>query len=237
MPLFYNLPYVVMSSILIVASINLLELGEIIFLWRARAWVELALLFITASVSFIFNAQTGLLLSIVISIFIVMKHTSEPRAQVLGRIPGSNKFKDRRQFPEAVPVPGMLILRLRESIYFANMNMLKKKLWELEQLGGLWKDDPAASHPPHILIRTVIIDFKHVPTVDPSSAQILMEMIDQYRKRGVQMYFARLQEAHQVLFERCGLIGLVGPENIFSSVSLAVNALEDRGFGSSGESS
>jgi hypothetical protein len=41
------------------------------------------------------------------------------------------------QFPEAVPVPGIMILRIEEALTFTNMSMLKEMMWRLEQLGNI----------------------------------------------------------------------------------------------------
>eukprot|EP00026_Physarum_polycephalum_P010670 Phypoly_transcript_10839.p1 GENE.Phypoly_transcript_10839~~Phypoly_transcript_10839.p1 ORF type:complete len:414 (+),score=66.40 Phypoly_transcript_10839:25-1242(+) len=224
MPVFKYLPLAVNSSILVMAGIGLLDFADIIFLWKVRAWVDLILLTMTALVTFIFSASVGLLISVGASVFIVIKQTSIPRVLVLGQVPETKKFKDIDQFPEAIAVSGMMLLRIEEALTFTNVNMLKEMMWRLEQLGKITAHptDPYSSN----RINYIILDIKNVPTVDPSATQILVEMVGHYKARQVRLCFAHLQNKHKELFLRSGLIQTVGPENIFPNIATAVDHLQ-----------
>jgi len=127
------------------------------------------------------------------------------------------------QFPEAVAIPGMMLLGIEETLTFTNVNMLKEMMWRLEQLGKIsaHPTDPFTSN----RINFIVLDVKNVPTVDPSAIQILVEMVGHYKARQVKFCFSHLQNKHKELFLRSGLIQAVGPENIFQSISSAVEHL------------
>lgn len=223
MPVFEYLPKVVTNGILVVAGIGLLEWEDIHFLWHAHAWYDLSLLVITCLATFLFGVEIGLLLSIGASIFIVIKHTSVPRVKVLGRIPNTEKYKDVTQYEDAERIKGILLLRIEESLYFANMNMLKEMLWRLEQLGDIQAHptDPSVNDN----ITSIVLDIGAVPKIDAPSIQILMEMVKQYKERDIIFCFAKLRDHHKEAFLRTGLLQLVGPNNFFTSIHEAIRHL------------
>lgn len=56
-PLFFYLPKVVLASIIIVAATGLVELEDIVFLWKVRAFKSLALLAVTFFLTILFGVE------------------------------------------------------------------------------------------------------------------------------------------------------------------------------------
>ncbi len=56
-------------------------------------------------------------------------------------------------------IPGLLLLKVEEALYFTNMNMLKEMLWRLEQLGDMQAHptDPSSSEK----ITAVVLGISH----------------------------------------------------------------------------
>ena len=76
LPLFYYLPRPVCSSIIVVAALGLIELHDFIFIWKLRAWNDLGLLSLTFFSTLFFSIQVGTIISVVVSLILVVKHTT-----------------------------------------------------------------------------------------------------------------------------------------------------------------
>jgi len=84
-PIMYFLPRVTMSAIIIVAAYSLFEIHDMLFLWRVRAWKELALLVGTFLVTLGLGVDTGIFIGVGISLLLVVAHTTVPHITILGK--------------------------------------------------------------------------------------------------------------------------------------------------------
>ena len=62
-----------------------------------------------------------------------------------------------------------------------------------------------------------------VLSIDASGAQILLETVEQYVHRQVGLYFVHA-EPHRALFERVGILDLIGPSHMAGSVKAALDS-------------
>jgi len=135
-PLFYYLPKVVMAAIIMVAATGLIELEDIIFMAKVRAYRDIFLFFLTFFLTIFLGIDQGIFISIGISVFLVIKHTTVPHVTVLGRVGDTNKYKDVSTHPDAHLTPGVLIVRIEEALYFANVTQVKELFARIERLGS-----------------------------------------------------------------------------------------------------
>lgn len=111
---------------------------------RMRAWVDLALMFLTFFLSIVWNVEVGIVVSVIISLLLVVHRSSRTRMTILvsfiplhsplldvelmlpqGRIPGTTRWKPITDNPEAMEdVPGALIVRLRENLHFGALGVI-----------------------------------------------------------------------------------------------------------------
>jgi MFS superfamily sulfate permease-like transporter len=132
-PLFYFLPLVSMAAIIFVAAFGLLEVHEAVFLWKTKSWTDLIQFTIALLATFILEVELGILISVGMCIFLVLKHSSAPHTySVLGRIPYTQNYKDVSKFPDAERIPGILLIRVDEVLYFANISNFKQLLQDIE---------------------------------------------------------------------------------------------------------
>ena len=165
LPLFYYLPRAVTAAIVINAAINLIDFKDCAYIIRMHAIMD-GLLLILTFVATIFGLEVGLSISIGASMLLVLKHTALPRLSVLGRISGTDQFADIAAFPEAVPVEGLLILKIEEPLYFANTGQIKDLLRRIEILGDR-NAHPSEQRPFRLpSVTAVIFDLKAMPTID-----------------------------------------------------------------------
>lgn len=178
-----------MASIIVVASIGLLSVEEVLFLIRVRAWRDLGLAALTFVLTIFLGVELGIGISIAISVLFVLKHSSVPGVILLGRVPGSTKFRDVALFKDAELQNGFIVVRIDESLYFANVGQLQSVLDRLERFGA-----PHA-HPSEVekekTLKGVIIHISNVTEIDASALESLKHTMDDYRKRKICVGFVK----------------------------------------------
>nr|7V73_A Chain A, Prestin [Homo sapiens]7V74_A Chain A, prestin [Homo sapiens]7V75_A Chain A, prestin [Homo sapiens] len=127
-PLFYYLPKAVLAAIIIVNLKGLLmQFKDAPKLWKVDKLDFLIWLVTFLGVVFL-SVEIGLLVGVGFSLLTVLLRTQRPRTSVLGRIPGTDIYRDVKQYPEAEEVPGVKIFRIDSPIYFANSEYFKERL-------------------------------------------------------------------------------------------------------------
>jgi MFS superfamily sulfate permease-like transporter len=63
------------------------------------------LLAITFATTIALGIELGLLIGLGISVFLIIQHTAFPHIALLGRVPGTDKYRDIALFKEATTIP------------------------------------------------------------------------------------------------------------------------------------
>ncbi|KND87061.1 putative sulfate transporter [Tolypocladium ophioglossoides CBS 100239] len=222
LPEFYYLPKPVLSSMISVVAWSLIEEAphDILFFVRIHGWKELSLMAIICLSTIFYSLTLGMALGVGLSVLLVIKHSTRPRIQILGRIPGTNRFENAEADGSSLEfIEGCLIVKIPEPLTFANTGELKARLRRLELYGT------SEAHPALPRIRSqesnrnVIFDIHGVTSMDGSGTQVLEEIVRSYRERGVRVFFSRgpSRRNHPVwhLMERSGIVALCGGESHF----------------------
>ncbi|KAK7416832.1 hypothetical protein QQZ08_011855 [Neonectria magnoliae] len=222
LPYFYYLPKPVLSAMISVVAWSLIEEAphDISFFLRIRGWSELGMMALIFFATMFYSLTLGMTLGIGLSMLLVIKHSTRPRIQILGRIPGTNRFDDAEgEHNTLESVEGCLIVKIPEPLTFANTGELKSRLRRLE-LYGTSKAHPAL---PRLRSqdsnRNVIFDIHGVSSMDGSGTQVLEEIVRNYHDRGVRVFFSRgpTRRDHPVwrLMVSSGIVELAGGESHF----------------------
>jgi MFS superfamily sulfate permease-like transporter len=189
------------------------------------AWVDMALMSLTFFFSIIWNVEVGIVVSLIISLLLVVHRSSKTRMTILGRIPGTDKWKPINENPEAEEsVPGVLIVRLRENLDFANTAQLKERLRRLE-LYGVEQTHPS-EEPRRAQANELVFHMADVETCDASAVLILYELFETYKARGVGLYITHLRAGPRQMFARAGVMELLGEYAFFDNVADAIAYIE-----------
>eukprot|EP01119_Soliformovum_irregulare_P015074 TRINITY_DN4198_c0_g1_i1.p1 TRINITY_DN4198_c0_g1~~TRINITY_DN4198_c0_g1_i1.p1 ORF type:complete len:689 (-),score=174.37 TRINITY_DN4198_c0_g1_i1:43-2109(-) len=226
LPVFQMLPKVTMASIIMVAALALIETEEIRFLIKIRAIKDLVLTALTLLVTVILGVEVGLTTAIILSLFFIVKQSTMPTVTLRSRIPDTEQFHDLKVFKDinifdekkdwfykTVDQKGFMILRIEDSLYFANISSLKALLRKLEQ----------ASQTP---LSAVVLELKNVTNFDTSALQVLKEIVEEYHERHVSVCLVKLKPENQRLFFSSGILDLVGTDHVFSKTNDAISFLE-----------
>ncbi|KIH90987.1 hypothetical protein SPBR_01477 [Sporothrix brasiliensis 5110] len=218
LPYFYYLPKPVLCSMISVVAWSLIEEApsDISFFLRIHAWPEIGLMFIIVLATIFYSLNLGIAIGIGLSLLQVIRHATRPRIQILGRIPGTQRFENAEDHPERLEfIEGCLIVKIPEPLTFANTGELKTRLRRLELYGT------SRAHPALPRLRreehnrNVIFDIHGVTSMDGSGTQVLEEIVRAYRDRGVRVFFSRgPDKAHDVWqqMELSGIVDLIGGE-------------------------
>ncbi|KAK4151704.1 sulfate transporter family-domain-containing protein [Chaetomidium leptoderma] len=214
-------PKPVMSSLISVVAWSLIEEipHDVSFFLKLHAWQELGLMTIIVVATIFFSLSFGMAIGVGLSLLQVIRHATRPRIQILGRIPGTNRFENAETNLECLEfIEGCLIVKIPEPLTFANTGELKTRLRRLE-LYGSSKAHPAL---PRLMRenwnRNIIFDIHGVTSLDGSGTQVLEEIVRDYRQRGVRIFFSRgpgYDSKIGRLLRRSGIIDLAGGEHHF----------------------
>jgi sulfate permease, SulP family len=155
----------------------------------------------------ILGILNGLLAAIVFSIAMLLRSLARPRLSVLGRV-GAHDYVAIDRFPGAVTVPGMLVLRPEEPLFFANAEPL------LAQVRQQILAAPAT--------KLVVMSLEETPDLDSTALEALGEFSDWLKGRGMQLRLARLKDRARDGLARANLPLLPASALDYSSVDDAV---------------
>ncbi|KAK3112763.1 hypothetical protein LTR53_010623 [Teratosphaeriaceae sp. CCFEE 6253] len=237
LPYFYYIPKATLSAMISVVAYSLIEEAphDLHFFWKISGYSELALMLLIFLTTFLWNLRIGITVGIGLSLLRLLKHSTRPRIQILGRVPDTNpvEFENAERVDGDVEVefvPHCLIVKIPEPLTFANTGSLKDRLRRLEDHGT------SAAHPALPRVRrpehnqNLIFDVHGVTSLDPAASQVLLEIVQGYIERGTRVWFCRVPGRRTEvwrLLNVTGIVDLVGGEAHFlRGVNEALRATE-----------
>jgi SulP family sulfate permease len=163
----------------------------------------------------VIGVMPGLLLGIVASILLFITLNTRPYTAILGRLPNTNIFRNVEHFPEAETIPGLVILRIDASLYFANVVFLKERLHEI--CDGYEGE-----------LQALILDASAVNDLDSSADTALHQLSDEFKKKGITFYIAGVKAPVREVMRRSGLYSALGGDHFFFTIDAAVRRFQER---------
>ena len=124
------------------------------------------------------GVEAGILLGVALSLGTLVWRSSHPHMAVVGRVPGTEHFRnvDRHQ---VVTEPGLVAVRVDESLYFANASVLQ------DRIEALVHANPAARH--------VLLVCSAVNQIDATALGVLGDLERSLRERGIRFLLAEVK--------------------------------------------
>lgn len=210
-PLFYYLPKTALAAIIMAAVFGLIDLKEPLRLWRVHR-ADFVILVLTFLATLGLGIQQGILIGILASLGLFLLRSTRPHYAVLGRLPGTNAYRNVLNHPAAETLPGVLVVRFDDEFYFGNVSFLESTLERIEA---------AAKWPYH----AIVFDFSSVNQLDSTADQAVRELALSYRKRGVLFRIAEAKRPVLTVMERSGLAELLGEDAYYLTIADAVSDL------------
>ena len=213
-PLFYYIPIPALASIIIVATLSLLDFDELKYLFRTKPIDAYIALFTFFSVLLI-GIQEGILMGIGASLVAVIYRSSRPNVAVLGHVQGSRTFRDVSQNPSATPIEEILILRFDTSLSFNNAEFIKDFI--------IQKSEEKSKK-----IRAVVIDAKSINDLDTTAIDALQSVAETLSDWNIELHFGGLKTPVQKPLMRSGLARKLGGTHFHENTDKAVQYLLEK---------
>jgi len=208
---FYYLPNAALAGIVIVAVTGLIDLKEARHLFMVKP-IDGWMMILTFLATLLLGSQNGMVIGVVFSLLVFIWRSAHPHAAELGYLEKEGIFRNIRRFPEARTYPGVLILRVDASLYFANMSFLEDLLRKtIEEKKGL---------------RWVIMDLSGVNDMDGVAIDALEEIMEMYRPRGIEFLFAAMKGPVRDLVAKAGWEEKYGKQIKFNTLQAAIEEIK-----------
>lgn len=216
-PVFERVPYNAMGAIVLSSVIGLLELSEARFLFKAN-FLDF-LVWMAAFLGTVFlGVEIGLGIAIGLAVVLVVYQSAFPHTAVLGVLPETDVYRNKKQYPSAKQHPHLCIVRIDAPIYFANVEWIRGRVDKYRMRA---ERDPALSP-----VYFVILDMSPVPFVDSTGMHALHELVSQLHSDGQQLVLANPSRKVQAQLKRVDLLNEVGSQWVFVRTADAVKVCQ-----------
>ena len=217
----YYIPTASLAAIIVMAVGGLFDAREPFRLWAVKRndfWMLVA----TFGATLVVGIQQGILTGVGLSVMAIVVRTTRPHTAVLGRLPGTEVYRNVLRFPEAQTTDGVLIVRLDAQFYFGNVNFLRDTLAELET------EMESKKAPP---LRTLILDGSGINQIDSSGEATLREMMREYRDRDIRLILAAVKGPVRDVLQRSGFTEELGEDGFAFRIHDAIESLNQTAKG------
>ncbi|WP_378184959.1 SulP family inorganic anion transporter [Aquimarina sp. W85] len=207
-PLFFYLPNTVLAAIIMVAVFGLIDLKYPIKLYK-NAKDEFFLLLGTFAITLFVGIKEGILLGVLFSLLLLVYRTSHPHIAILGRIKGTEYFKNIERFGSTAQIhKEILVLRFDAQLYFGNKDYFKSEL----QKHSIAKGSALA----YIILNAEAINY-----IDSSATNLLFHLIDDLKQKHITVLIAgAIGPTRDIIFKN-GLADVIGRDHLFVTTSEA----------------
>ena len=213
-PLIHYLPKATLAATIIVAVLSLVDFSIL-----KRAWgfshADFAAVSATILVTLLFGVEAGVTAGVMTSILVHLYKTSRPHMAVVGRVPGTEHFRNVLRH-DVETQPHVLSLRIDESLYFPNARYLEDKL------SAYAADKPE--------LTDVVLVFPAVNEIDLSALESLEAINNRLKDAGVRLHLSEVKGPVMDRLKRSHFLGELTGEVFLSqhqaACKLGVKATE-----------
>lgn len=177
MPLVALLPKAALAAVIIVAMLDLIRPATLLAAWRYDR-AEAGAFVVTALGVLLVGFETGLMLGMAWSLGAMIWRHSQPHLAEVGRMPGTEHFRNVARF-DVETLPGVLMLRVDESLNFTNVQRVEQGLCERVHGSGC--------------VDRVVLLLSAVNHIDHTAAQALLELDKALAEQGKTLYLAEVK--------------------------------------------
>ena len=166
-----------LAATIIVAVLGMLELGILRTAWQydrgdVLAWGATCVGVLALGV------EAGVLVGVALSLGTLIWRASRPHIAVLGRIAGTEHFRNIERYP-AETQPELLVLRIDANLFFGNMEAVAERV-ECELAT-------------HASARHLVLVMTAVSSIDTTALYALSELNQSLKRRGIGLHLAEVK--------------------------------------------
>ena len=176
-PFLAVLPKATLAATIVIAVLTLVDFGMLRRAW-AYSRADFAAVAATIAGTLLLGVEVGILLGVGTSILVFLYRSSKPHAAIVGKVPGTEHYRNvKRHAVETVP--GVLSIRVDESLYFANARYLEDLIY-----------NQVASNPE---VTDVVLMCSAINAVDMSALESLEAIRVQLGDMGVRLHLSEVK--------------------------------------------
>jgi MFS superfamily sulfate permease-like transporter len=213
-PYLYHLPQATLAVIVMIAVFGLIRIEPLVQAWKVDPQASIiGVITFFATLWMAPQLANGILLGVALTVLWFLIRTMRPRADIVARKPdgtlgGLRAYGLKPVSCHFVPV------RFDGSLTFINVAYFEDIL--LEALA----EYPEA--------RAILVIGSGINEIDATGEEKVRELAPRLRKIGVKLVFSGLKQQVRTVFQRGGLIELLGEESFFADKERALQALSER---------
>lgn len=207
--LFRSLPNTVLAAVIIIAALGLVDIKGLKHAWHFDRLEGIAFGG-TALGVLLAGVETGVVFGVVFSLALLVWRASHPHLAVMGRIPGSEHFRNVLRHPEVECDPSQIIVRVDENLFFGNAEGIEERLF------AVVTEHPEAKH--------LILVMSSVSHVDATAADMLEYLNATLAERDIRLHLAEVKGPVMDRLEAGTLLGHLSGE-VFLSTHAAMRQL------------
>ncbi len=209
--LFHDLPKAGLAALIVVAVAPLIDLAGFrrTLAYSRSDGLTFASTFVAVLIT---GVERGLLLGALLALAIYVWRSGRPHMAVLGRLPGSEHFRNVNRYA-VESWPHLLLLRIDESLYFANVSRVEQYI--LEAL---------AARPE---VTDLVLVGSSINHIDSSGLAMLENLVPALVEAGVRTHLAEFKGTVLDRLQRGRLLKLLAPGRVFLSTQQAVSGLAE----------
>jgi high affinity sulfate transporter 1 len=204
-----ELPTTALAAVVIASAIGLIEVTDLVRFYRIQRW-EFWLSIVCFVGVAVFGAIPGIGVAVVIAVIEFLWDGWRPHSAVLGRPEGIEGYHDITRYPQARQIPGLILLRWDAPLFFANAELFKERVIEAAESAPT----PA---------RWLVVAAEPVTSIDVTAADVLVELDEALRAKGIELSFAELKDPVKDKLRRFGLLAHFGDGVFFATIEAAVD--------------
>jgi high affinity sulfate transporter 1 len=207
-----DLPQPTLAAVVIVASLSLADIPGVVRLWRQRR-TEFGLSIAAFLGVALLGVLPGIVVAVALSVANVFRRSWWPYQTILGRVAGLPGYHDRRSYPDAELLPGLVIFRFDAPLFFANARTFR------DQISKLAAADPQPAW--------IVVAAEPITDVDTTAADMLQDLDEAINAKGVSLVFAEMKDPVRQKIDRYELTKTIDPAHFFPTIESAVSAYCD----------
>jgi len=200
-PLFYALPEAALGAIVIVAVSGMVKIPKFRHLYYVRR-ADFVLAVVALLAVLTFETLEALLIAVIVSLFALVWRASHPRLAVLGRVPDRLDFSDIRRYPENKTIPGLLIVRPTNGLFFANAAGFRE---------AIMAEMISSAEP----VKAVLLDLGATTDLDVPSADMLAELGEELHAQNIRLMLTRAITPVRQMLELAGAMKTITSQDVF----------------------
>jgi high affinity sulfate transporter 1 len=212
-PVLALFPTAALGALVIYAASKLIDGSEFRRLQRFRR-NDLALALLTTLGVLATDLLVGVAIAVALSVIELFTRVARPHDAVMGKVPGLAGLHDITDWPGATTIPGLVIYRYDAPLFFANAEDFKRRA-----LAAIDRETTP--------VEWFVINTEAIVEIDITAADLLINLYDELRARGITLGMARVKQDLYLQLGRAGLLDRIG-DRIYFTLPTAIEAFLER---------